>query len=154
MANVPPGGFRLKLRVYDEDPVDHDDCLGGVTIMRASCNKNWEGIKDEGFKLMKRMASKRATLVHGCSAIFSRGQHSTAQLFASIEVLGKTQGEGGRACTIGPQYWSIHFSPMIGRVVRTKDPGNPSGNDGNTTQRYKCVFFHLFSSSYPKVSRN
>lgn len=30
VANVPASGFKLKCRIYDEDPADHDDRLGNA----------------------------------------------------------------------------------------------------------------------------
>nr|OQO27842.1 hypothetical protein B0A51_04677 [Rachicladosporium sp. CCFEE 5018] len=32
VANVPASGFKLKLRLYDEDPADQDDRLGNVHV--------------------------------------------------------------------------------------------------------------------------
>ena len=70
--------------------------------------------------------------------MFMSDMHLVGDLFVSIEVLGRTEGEGGRVYTIGPNYWSTHYSPMIGRIAGTKHP-EKDADDGNKTERYKYV---------------
>ncbi|KAG8424506.1 hypothetical protein J3458_001289 [Metarhizium acridum] len=48
VANVPPSGFKLKCRLYDEDAADHDDRLGNVTIQVPRVFEQWEGIPPPG----------------------------------------------------------------------------------------------------------
>ncbi len=129
VANVPASGFKLKARIYDEDPADHDDRLGNVHVHVDNLSENFEGIREQPYKIKKRMGSKRAYLIRGCAAMFNRGLHMSGELFVSVEVLGKTATEnGGRAWTIGPCNWSQHLSPMIGRLAGTTKPGE----DGKT----------------------
>lgn len=138
VANVPASGFELKARIYDEDPADHDDRLGNAHIPGENIGENWEGIHERAYQIKKRMGSKRAYLIRGCAAVFNRSVHMSGELVVSAEVLSRTEGEnGGRLWTVGPCAWSRHFSPMIGRLTGTKEPGK--GKEG-TTEKYKCVF--------------
>ena len=129
VGHVPASGFRLKCRLYDEDPADHDDRLGNVTLAVPGISESWAGVREQAFKVKKRMGSKRAYLIRGCLAPFSRGMSLSGSLFLSAEVLGRSEGRGGRAFTVGPMHWTQHFSPMIGRLTGTKDP-----SDDNTEQ--------------------
>ncbi|KAI9821580.1 MAG: hypothetical protein M1832_003254 [Thelocarpon impressellum] len=131
VGHVPSSGFNLKVRIYDEDPADHDDRLGNVRIVVPSLGEDWHGIHEQAFKIKKRMGSKRAYLIRGCTALFTRGMHMSGHLHVSVQVLGRTEGPGGRIYNIGPQYWSQHLSPMIGRITGTKEPG-----DDNKTEKY------------------
>ena len=133
VANVPASGFALKARIYDEDPADHDDRLGNVHVHCHSLSDAWEGIKEQEFKIKKRMGSKRAYLIRGCAAMFSRGVQMSGDLVVSVEVLGRTNTDnGGRLWTVGPCAWSQHYSPMVGRIAGTKE----LGKDGKT-ESYK-----------------
>lgn len=129
VANVPANGFALKARIYDEDPADHDDRLGNVHVYVDSLTNNFGGIREQSYKIKKRMGSKRAYFIRGCAAMFNRGIHMSGELFISVEVLGKTDTDnGGRLWTVGPCNWSQHLSPMVGRLAGTKEPGK----DGKT----------------------
>ncbi|KAL8874692.1 MAG: hypothetical protein Q9174_000032 [Haloplaca sp. 1 TL-2023] len=132
VANVPASGFKLKARIYDEDPQDHDDRLGNVHVHVDSLGENWTGIKEQGYKIKKRMGSKRAYAMRGCASMFSRGLKMSGTLFISVELLGPTGvgNNGGRLWTVGPCAWSRHLSPMIGRLAGTKAPG--TGKEGKT----------------------
>ena len=123
VANIPASGFKLKARIYDEDPADHDDRLGNAHINVENLSENWQPIKDQGCKIMKRAGSKRAYMVRAIAACFSRAKHMNGDLYVSVECLGRTQDEegGGRAYTIGPGYFFKHYSPMLGRLVNVKD---------------------------------
>lgn len=137
VANVPSSGFDIKARIYDEDPTDHDDRLGNVHITCDDLSETWPGIKHEAFKIKKRAGSKRAYLVRGCAAMFSRSIKMAGSLVVSVEVLGKTDsGHGGRIWTIGPCVWTKHQSPMIGRLAGTK-----SSDKGDKTQTYEYAIF-------------
>ena len=133
VANVPASGFALKARIYDEDPGNHDDRLGNVHVHVDRISGNWEGIKEQAYKIKKRMGSKRAYLIRGCAAMISRSIKMSGDLVISVEVLGPTETDnGGRLWTIGPCNWSQHFSPMIGRLAGTKEPGK-----GGRTEKYR-----------------
>jgi len=124
VANVPASGFALKARLYDEDPADHDDRLGNVHVHVDSLSQNFQGIREQHYKIKKRMGSKRAYLFRGCAAMFSKDVHMSGELIISVEVLGKTDTDnGGRMWTIGPCNWTQHISPMVGRLAGTKEPG-------------------------------
>lgn len=135
VANVPASGFHLKARLYDEDPADHDDRLGNAHVNVEKISDTWQGFKEQPYKIKKRMGSKRAYFVRGCTAIFSRRLEMSGNLVISVEVLGRTErGDGGRLWTVGPCYWSQHLSPMIGRLAGTKDPGQ---NREGQAKKYK-----------------
>lgn len=132
VANVPASGFKLKCRIYDEDPADHDDRLGNVHVDVPSINENWSGIKDQTFEIRKRMVSKRAWLLRAIAVCFGKVEHMQGTLNVSVEVLGRTEDEnGGRAYTIGPQFWIRHYSPLLGRLLGQKEPNE----DGTTSRR-------------------
>ena len=138
VANVPASGFTLKTRIYDEDPADHDDRLGNVNITVDRLSEDWTPIKEERYKIEKRTGSKRAYFFRGCAAMFDRSVKMTGDLVMSVEVLGKTEGNsGGRAWTVGPCYWTKHFSPMIGMLVGTKEPGQNNSNGKKEAQKFK-----------------
>lgn len=137
VANVPASGFSLKARIYDEDPANHDDRLGNVHVHVHGIGENWEGIREQSYKIKKRSGSKRAYLVRGCASLLSSSVKLSGNLFISVEVLGRTEEDhGGRIWTVGPCAWSQHFSPMIGRLAGTKD----DSQDGKT-EKYKYVYF-------------
>lgn len=143
VANVPASGFKLKARIYDEDPADHDDRLGNVHVHVHNLSENWEGIKEQSYRIKKRMGSKRAYLIRGCAAMFSKGLDMSGELVLSVEILGKTDTDnGGRMWTVGPCNWTKHLSPMVGRLAGTKEPGK----DGKTG-KYAYV---LLPISYPR----
>ena len=138
VAHVPALGFFLKCRIYDEDSVDHDDRLGNVHVRASGIGEHWAGIQEQAYKIKKRMGSKRAYLFRSCAAMFSSDIHLSGEVFVSVECLGRSEGTGGRAYTIGPIHWSKHFSPLIGRLTNTTD--SPSTNAaGEKTRKYKFV---------------
>ncbi|KAI4145372.1 MAG: hypothetical protein L6R39_003813, partial [Caloplaca ligustica] len=136
VANVPATGFKLKVRIYDEDPADHDDRLGNVHVHVDSILDDWSGIKEQQYKIKKRMGSKRAYFIRGCAAMFNRNIEMSGSLVISVENLGPTSvgNNGGRLWIVGPCAWSQHLSPMIGRLAGTKEPGQ--GKDGAKSERY------------------
>jgi hypothetical protein len=136
IANIPASGFHLKCRLYDEDPSDHDDRLGNAHINVGHISESWTGFSRQKFELKSRMGSKRAYTLRGVAALVKRDVKLHGNLIVSVESLGKTDCEnGGMAYTIGPLYWSRHYSPLIGRLAGTKDV--EQGKDGKETQRYK-----------------
>ncbi|KAF2280697.1 uncharacterized protein EI97DRAFT_428800 [Westerdykella ornata] len=132
VANVPPSGFRMKCRIFDEDPADHDDRLGNAHIDTGPLDEEWAGIKNQGFPVKMRMASKRAYLLRGVAVCLGKVEHMRAALYVSVEVLGRTEDEeGGRCYTVGPQYWIRHYSPLLGRLLGQKEPRE----DGEVSRR-------------------
>ena len=135
VANIPASGFKLKARLFDEDPADHDDRLGDAHIHVDNLGEDWPGIQEHGYKIIKRTGSKRAYFVRIVAACFSKAKHLNGELYVSVECLGRTQDEegGGRAYTIGPCYWYKHYSPMLGRLANIKDAQDD--DDDNRTQQ-------------------
>lgn len=144
VANVPPSGFSLKCRLYDEDATDHDDRLGNVTIKVPQVYEQWEGIPPPGkeFDAKRRVMSKRAFLAKGIASCIHTDTHTTPRLCVSIEVLGKSDPPFAQMYTVGPTMWTKHFSPMIGRLAGTKvnkdeehdQDGGPSQGEGSSSQ--------------------
>lgn len=126
VAGIPSSGFRLKCRLYDEDPSDHDDRLGNVTVHVGRIGRDWQGIRDESFDIKKRMASKRAMLIRSCAVMLSNVKMS-GNLWLSAELLGESEKPHGRMYTKGLTSWTKHYSPMIGRIAGTKAPGSSKG---------------------------
>ena len=137
VANVPSSGFKLKLRVYDEDPGDRDDKLGRVNISVPSI-QNWSGMKNETHKVQIRGSSIRAYGLQAITCCFKPVKRFHGDLTVSIEVLGRTPDDGqyGRLYTVGPCRWTRHYSPILGRLVRTKEPSesNLDPAPGSSTQ--------------------
>ena len=128
VANVPSSGCKLKCRIYDEDPADHDDRLGNVHIEVGNISEAWSGIHEQQYEIKKRMISKRAWLLRAMAVCFGKKKHMNGTLTVSVEVLGRTEDEnGGRAYTIGPQFWIRHYSPLLGRLLGQKDPSDQRG---------------------------
>ena len=135
VANVPADGFKMKARIYDEDPGNNDDRLGNVHVDVPQLGESWEGIREQAYSIKKRMGSKRAYLFRGCAAMFNRDVHMSGRLVISVQMLGRTEGvPGGRVFTVGPCPWSKHYSPMFGRIAGTKDR---STQNGKKIERYK-----------------
>ncbi len=124
VANVPSTGFKLKMRVYDEDPNDHDDQLGKIHITVPELTDDWAGMKDQPHKLVVRDSSKRALLIRAVARCFRMVAHMQGELYVSIELLGRTgeDGQNGRAYTVGPCRWIRHYSPLLGRLTHIKEP--------------------------------
>lgn len=122
VANVPPAGFSLKCRMYDEDVTNHSDRLGNVTLKIPRVYDDWEGIPPPGreFAAKRRVISKRAYFLKGIASILSSNIHMTPRLSISIEVLGRSDPPFAQMYTMAPTTWIKHFSPMIGRLTGTK----------------------------------
>ena len=165
VANVPASGFQLKCRLYDEDAVDHDDKLGNVHVDVANISEGWAGFKEKSFDIEKRTGSKRAYCVRGCAAVFLPHVKMGGELVVSVENLGRTTADyGGRAFTVGPLYWSRHFSPIIGRLTGIKDTIKNDRNGKKKIRKYKyapssvfpmgiyCSLFRLLASKQFKCN--
>lgn len=146
VANVPAAGFTLKCRIYDEDPADHDDRLGNVHVDVGPFNESWAGIHDHTYPIRKRMVSKRAWLLRAVAVCFGKAEHMNGTLNVSVEVLGKTPDEhGGRAYTIGPQFWIRHYSPLLGRLLGQKEP-NTDGRKSRRTGKQRPEKYNFQSN--------
>lgn len=133
VANVPPTGFQLKCRMYDEDYPDGNDRLGNVTLKVPRISDNWKGIAAQEFEAKKRMISKRAFVLKGVSSVMNHNFHMTPRLCISIEVLGKSPPPHAQMYTVGPTFYYKHFSPMIGRLTGTKVNAD-SGEEGDVSR--------------------
>lgn len=133
VANVPPTGFTLKCRMYDEDYPDGNDRLGNVTLKIPHIYDGWRGIPPPGkeFDAKKRMISKRAFVLKGLSSVVTHNFHMTPRLCISMEILGRSDPPYAQMCTLGPTTWIKHFSPMIGRITGTK-VNRDEENDSNS----------------------
>ena len=151
VANVPASGFKLKCRIYDEDPADHDDKLGTAEVQVNGIGEDWNGIDKDSFRIKKSKASKRAYLMRGCAAMFSRKIKMTGHIIISAQVLGRTEcDDGGRIYTAGPCAWSQHLSPMIGRLAGTKEPGKGK-KSGTEIYKYGHCSSILATTSLPSL---
>jgi hypothetical protein len=137
VAGIPSSGFRLKCRLYNEDLGDHGDRLGNVTISANNIGESWDGIREEGYDIKKRMGSKRAYALKGCLSMFSCETHVNGKLFVSVKVLGNSDPPHGRMYTVGPITWTKHFSPTIGRIAGTKNPEEDGGKE--KSEKYEQV---------------
>ncbi|KAK4500057.1 hypothetical protein PRZ48_008243 [Zasmidium cellare] len=156
VANVPSSGFKLKIRIYDEDPADKDDLLGKVHLSVPSLHEGWEGIKNQGMKLLAHDGSKRAYLLQALTTCFRENKHFRGYLYLSVEMLGRTQedGQNGRVYTVGPCKWVRHYSPILGRLVNIKDPNKDddqqqqqSGTQQNGQQQKKPAEHYNFQAN-------
>lgn len=121
LEHIPASGFKLKVRIYDEDRGDADDRLGNVHVAVGRLDEKWEGIRDQGYKIKKRMGSKRAYLLRAIAVCMRQAEEMSGNLHVSVEVLGRSPGdEGGRAYTLGLNYWCKHYSPLLGRITGSK----------------------------------
>jgi len=121
VANIPSDGFKLKIRLYDEDAPDKDDRLGNVHVNVHSVSENWNGIQEESFHIEKRSGSWRAYAVRAAATMLDRHLEMRGQLIVSAELVGRTEGDSGRVYTVAPGAWSQSYSALIGKLANTKD---------------------------------
>lgn len=134
LHHVPSSGFRMKIRIYDEDSNDTDDRLGNVHVNITSIGDNFQPINDRPYEIKKRSGSKRAYFVRALAVCFGRAKHMSGNMWLSVEVLGRSPGEdGGRAYTFGRNYWCKHYSPLLGRIAGRKEPDRAESG-AQTTQ--------------------
>ena len=122
VAGLPERGFELSVHVWDEDPDDHDDRLGKFKVETGRLSENWKGYKEEEFKIRKTGANVRAYTLRWARKIFCRDVDLHGYLIMSMEVIGKTEEEVGKAYTVN-NFWWQHYSPLIGRVAGVKTKG-------------------------------
>ncbi|ODN89729.1 C2 domain-containing protein [Cryptococcus wingfieldii CBS 7118] len=121
LAGVPEDGLNLSVRVYDEDPEDHDDRLGKFEFHTGPLTEKWEGVRERSFKVKKTGADVRAYALRW-ACVLLRDQELHADVIMSVEMLGKTKQEMGKTYTINGFWWK-HYSPVIGRLtgIKAKD---------------------------------
>ncbi|KAE9980302.1 hypothetical protein BLS_008884 [Venturia inaequalis] len=148
LANVPASGFRLKCRIYDEDPADHDDRLGNVSFHIDQIGDNWQGIKNQSYSIKKRMGSKRAYLLRALAVCVGKNHHMDGHLYVSVENMGRTKDEDGSRCyTLGPMWWTKHYSPMLGRLTGRTDDKDGDGKDDQTGKDAKKAQSYNFQAN-------
>ncbi|TID27843.1 C2-like protein [Venturia nashicola] len=149
LANVPASGFRLKCRIYDEDPADHDDRLGNVTLHVNHIDDNWQGIKNQDYNIKKRMGSKRAYMLRAMSVCVGKNHHMDGHLHVSVENLGRTKDEDGSRCyTLGPMWWTKHYSPMLGRLTGRTEDNDGDGRDDGTGKEVKKAQQYKYANQF------
>ncbi|TQS36344.1 hypothetical protein Golomagni_03210 [Golovinomyces magnicellulatus] len=136
VAGIPSTGFKLKCRIYDEDQTDHDDRLGNVTLKIDRIESGWRGKKHEPFIIKKRTGSKRAYLLHGCTAMLDPDVRLDGSLFLSVELLGISEKPHGRMYTVGVTSFFKHYSPLIGLLAGTKAPNTSEEYGQHHVERY------------------
>jgi hypothetical protein len=121
VANVPSSGFKLKLHIYDEDPADSDDLLGGVHVTVPFLDESWGGLQKEVYTIKTHGGSWRAYTLQALTTCMRADKSLRGELTLSIEMLGRTEpdGQNGRLYTVGPCRWIRHYSPILGRLVNT-----------------------------------
>ncbi len=157
VANVPSTGFKLKLRIYDEDPADHDDLLGKVHVTVPRIDDSWRGFKTASYDVKIRDSSKRAIIVRAVASCLGTVKHFRGQLIISIENLGRTgdDGQNGRVYTVGPCRWFRHYSPILGRLAGTKEPNETSEHkpsSGTESDSQKKIERYNFQSNQMQLA--
>ena len=130
VAGIPESGFKLQTRIYDEDPDDSDDRLGKVDLESGRLAKDWKPIRRKEFKIKKTGADVFAYGLRWGRKVLCRGVELDGRLVMSIEIIGRTEEEVGKAYTVN-NFWWIHYSPIIGRLTGTKS------NDEKGVERFK-----------------
>ena len=137
VGNIPGDGFTLRCKLMDEDPSDHDDRLGDVTVEVDEIAEDTPEVQGRAFKIKKKRGSKRAYLLRGLRACTSHSINMHGELILSIEVLGRTEGSCGKIYTQGPNYWRQHYSPLMGRLAGTKAP-DLKNNEGSEKYNFEA----------------
>ncbi|KAJ6262678.1 hypothetical protein Dda_3490 [Drechslerella dactyloides] len=140
ISNVPESGFQMTVICRDEDPSNQDDGLGKTKIeIEEITGIGW---KKEHMKIELRRrnggGSWRAFAFSPVINVINGQKISSGRPIVdmSIEVIGETKDNGGRLFpyTLGPAYFSKHFSPFAGRIagiVEKTDAetyGSPAGD--------------------------
>ncbi|KAJ9126314.1 hypothetical protein QFC24_002046 [Naganishia onofrii] len=146
IGGVPEAGFEMDVRIMDEDRMNHDDRLGDVKAVFYDIGGSaWTDVKERPMDIKKKHASKRVnmmraayTVIHPVRKAFQHhpddhgtSEHHAEELFISIEVLEnmKPDDDVGKAYTIGPCRWMQHYSPLIGRMLGTKEGSSSDSDD-------------------------
>lgn len=124
--------------------MNHDDHLGDVKITLTDIGGSaWTDKSELPYEISKRHASKRAnftraafTVIHPVRRALTHHDnkaedHHNEELYVSIEVIRRMKPEEdvGKAYTIGPCRWIQHYSPLIGRLVGTKESSSDTDDE-------------------------
>jgi len=120
VSGIPASGLHLAMKLKDEDARDRDDRLGKayLDLTRDQMRDGFELVHHKAV-VMKRKGSVVPYIATYLTAMLP-GQHLV--LHPRIELSVKVVAMEGdppldRPYTIGPNKYSRHFSPLIGRVV-------------------------------------
>ncbi|KAF8695599.1 C2 protein, partial [Rhizoctonia solani] len=138
IGGIPGAGFVLRVAIRDEDAGKKDDRLGEARISflgqkpvkdgERSAEEDWGQVRNgmnverKEASVKKRRGGIRAIISTFITAAFSRSvsKHG-GNVVISVKVLGLSQNQKDRRpYTLGPHYYSIHFSPLLGRMIGTK----------------------------------
>lgn len=152
---MPSSGFKLTIRLRDEDPGNHDDRLGTVVVRENLVHETLFRDHQE-YNVKKTRGSIRSYILTYIASAVSKHISIHARLYLSIKVIGRTINQADRrVCTVGPRkyrhpshfrssthsaisrctsvlrldWWSVHYSPLIGRLTGTSGPGVPDNSD-------------------------
>ncbi|BFZ60406.1 hypothetical protein YB2330_001442 [Saitoella coloradoensis] len=115
-------GARLELKLEDEDPDKHtDDKLGEGQYMLD----NLGALVDEGEKeievhIHKRKSNPRILLGTALLGMI-HPKRARARAMVKLRITITKAAETGRLLLLGPRKYSIHRSPLVGRVAGTTD---------------------------------
>lgn len=118
IGGIPAAGCEIKARVYDEDSAT-DDLLGRAHIHTGPLEEGWSN--EQTYGLMSRRANLRALGFKSCMKPFSEEARKESTITVSLQVLGRTEVEVGKAYTVN-NFWFTHYSPMLGFMVNTTTP--------------------------------
>lgn len=103
VAGVPASGFKLVVRLRDEDPGDHDDRLGSLTIRETNVNERLDK-NEQVYEIKKRRGSIQAYVLTYIGSVVSKNISTDPHLVVSIKVVGKTPNQKDRRVyTVGPR---------------------------------------------------
>ncbi|KAG8711427.1 hypothetical protein FRC09_020600 [Ceratobasidium sp. 395] len=149
VGGIPGSGFALRIGVRDEDAGKQDDRLGEARVSffgtgpakkrmgddsDRDADLDWGRVR-EGLDMARREApikkrrgGARAFLSTYMTAAMAKGvSPKSAKVVVSVRVLGLSENqEDRRVYTLGPNYYSLHFSPLLGKVMGTKSADAPS----------------------------
>ncbi|KAG9084150.1 hypothetical protein FRC06_004193 [Ceratobasidium sp. 370] len=153
-------GFALRIGVRDEDAGKKDERLGEARVSFFStlapkklkgddserdADLDWGHVR-EGLDVARREApikkwrggTRMFLSTYMTAAIIRRVSPRSGKVVVSIRVLGLSENqEDRRVYTLGPNYYSLHFSPLLGKVMGTKS-ANPSGAAKPTVSNFQA----------------
>ncbi|KAI0755325.1 hypothetical protein C8Q80DRAFT_1266795 [Daedaleopsis nitida] len=137
VSGIPASGFLLTIRLFDEDPGNHDDKLGKAVLrfpdhqldsqaekadnVCGELKEGWDSGERE-YKVHKRHGSTRTKAMTYIAKMTTRGSvRHRVRVFVSMRVLGpapRAKGEDeDRIYTLGPHVFARHFSPLATRLT-------------------------------------
>ncbi|GJJ13206.1 hypothetical protein Clacol_007457 [Clathrus columnatus] len=122
VCGIPSSGFILTLALLDEDVVGTDKKLGKATIS-IPCKSQRTLLKslDTGeleCKVEKRRGGIRTHIATYVAFLVTRGKVSHhVRIWVRIRVLDYDYSEHPRLATLGPPWYTRHFSPLIGHFI-------------------------------------